>query len=325
MACANGVCGITRPQPNYAGPGTIGMNQYQNQGATMPTPSTGFRANTLPQGPAGMPPNFVPNANYNINNRPPQYDQRYTQQLNAARNNPNGSFVETPPLQPDVAYALDQLLRGGFTGIQNRSQQPGFGQEQIRNLFGQTAGNLQNQQEMSPDIQRLLQQTLQGSQGGFNNIVNEEVNRFNTQTIPGLAERFQAMGGQGTGNSSSFQGALGQASNQLGQGLASLKEQYGLQEQGQRQNLLGNLLQQGNQKNALQQNLFGQLLGGGQQNRAQSLQMLQNMLTQGLQPRHEYGFAPAPPSFLSNVGQGLGQGTALAGAGLLRYLTGGLA
>ncbi len=304
----------------------------------MPVPKTvPYGPSTYGQPAVGQPrfntdiKNPGPKGPYGINNLPGGYLAQYQNENNALKNDKSGKFIPSPPLAPNVAYALDQLLSGGFQGIQNAGQQAqnpsnyGFGQNQLQSLFGKTANTLQNQQGMSPELQQLLQQTLKGSQGNFDNIANQEINRFNTQTIPGLAERFQAMGGNGTGNSGAFQGALGQASNQLSQGLASLKEQYGLQEQGQRQNLLGNLLQQGNQQNALQQNLFGQLLGGGQQNQAQGLQLLQNMLTQGLSPKHEYGFQPSPPSFLGNVGQGLGQGTALAGAGLLKYLTGGLA
>jgi hypothetical protein len=228
-----------------------------------------------------------PAAQVGNQNVPPLYLGNYNEKAGAAHRGNQGKFVQSPPLQPNIAYVLDQLLGGGFQGIQNQSQQGGFGQGQINNLFDKTSQNL-------------------GNYGGFQPIEDRAINQFNTQTIPGLAERFQSMGGQGTGNSSAFQGALGQAGSDLQQGLAGLRSQYGLKE------------------NALQQNLFGTLLGGGQQNRAQGLQMLQNMLTQGLQPRHEYGFAPNPPSFLGNVGQGLGQGTALAGAGLLKYLSGGL-
>jgi hypothetical protein len=217
---------------------------------------------------------------------PQDYINNYnTQQFSASKNNA-GKFVQSPPLSPNIAYALDQLLGSGFTGLQNASQQGGFGQNQIQNLFNKTASGL-------------------GNYAGFQPIEDRARQQFETKTVPGLAERFTSLGGQSKQGSSAFQGALGSAASDLESQLASLRGQYGLKE------------------NALQQNLFGQLLGGGQQNQAQGLQLLQNMLTQGLQPRHEYGFQPAPPSFLSQFGSGLGQGTALAGGLLLKYLTGG--
>lgn len=74
----------------------------------------------------------------------------------------------------------------------------------------------------------LLQQGQQNS--NFGDIANQEVNRFNQDTIPGLAERFTAMGnGQ---RSSGFQNALGMAGSDLGTRLAALRSQFGLQQLG---------------------------------------------------------------------------------------------
>ena len=72
-------------------------------------------------------------------------------------------------------------------------------------VLNQGQQGLQNQ-----SIQQLMQILGQGG-GSFAPIEQQARNNFNTQTIPSLAERFQSIGGQGTGNSSAFQGALGAA------------------------------------------------------------------------------------------------------------------
>jgi hypothetical protein len=84
----------------------------------------------------------------------------------------------------------------------------------------------------TPQQQTAMNQMLmQGMQNAdFGNIENREVNRFNTQTIPGLAERFTAMGnGQ---RSSGFQQALGMAGAGLGENLAAQRSQFGMQQLG---------------------------------------------------------------------------------------------
>jgi len=85
----------------------------------------------------------------------------------------------------------------------------------------------------------LLRQ-IQGGKFDFAPIENQARQNFNTQTIPGLAERFTALGGGQ--NSSAFQGALGQAATGLESNLASLKSQHGLNQQNMQQDLLGKLL-----------------------------------------------------------------------------------
>ena len=84
---------------------------------------------------------------------------------------------------------------------------------------------------------------LQNNQFDFAPIGNQELERFYTQTIPSLAERFTALGGGQ--RSSAFQGALGQAGRFLGNDLAAQQQQYGLQQQGMNQNLYSNLLNMG--------------------------------------------------------------------------------
>jgi hypothetical protein len=95
-------------------------------------------------------------------------------------------------------------------------------------------------QDILSILPQLLQQSQQRTQGGFEPIAKASINRFKTQTIPSLAERFTAMGGGQ--NSSAFQGAIGQAGAGLEENLDALESQYNLQQGGQQQNLLLSLL-----------------------------------------------------------------------------------
>jgi len=75
-------------------------------------------------------------------------------------------------------------------------------------------------------LDQLLSQGLGNM--NFGPIEQQARTNFQTQTVPGLAERFTAMGnGQ---RSSAFQGALGQAGAGLNEALAALRSQYGLQQ-----------------------------------------------------------------------------------------------
>lgn len=71
----------------------------------------------------------------------------------------------------------------------------------------------------------------QGRQNAdFGGIEDRYKKQFNEETIPGLAERFSAMGGGQ--RSSAFQGALGRAGSDLNSQLAALRSQYGMQQLG---------------------------------------------------------------------------------------------
>jgi len=78
-----------------------------------------------------------------------------------------------------------------------------------------------------------LQQLLQGGgPGGFAPIAQQEMQRFQQDIIPSLAERFTSMG-SGAQRSSGFNQALGGASTQLGTNLAALGAQHQLAQRGQ--------------------------------------------------------------------------------------------
>ena len=105
---------------------------------------------------------------------------------------------------------------------------------------------------------------MQNPSAGFEPIAQQARQRFYSQTVPSLAERFTSMGnGQ---RSSAFQGALGRAGAGLEGDLAAQSSQYGLQRMGQLQNLLGmgmgsqgDYLYEPEQMGGLQQ--FGATLG----------------------------------------------------------------
>lgn len=100
-----------------------------------------------------------------------------------------------------------------------------------------------NPQQQQAQMQA-LQQALQGLQNpyqGFQPIEDQARTQFQTNTIPGLAERFTAMGGGQ--RSSAFQGALGSAASGFEQGLGALKSQYGFQNKQQNLQQLGQGLQ----------------------------------------------------------------------------------
>jgi hypothetical protein len=124
--------------------------------------------------------------------------------------------------------AFGQKLSEFFFGSDPRNQQA--------SLLSPQQQGLQNQ-----GIQQLMQllqgggSQIGGAPGSFAPIAQQARTQFQTQTVPGLAERFTALGGQ---NSSAFQGALGSAASGLEEGLAAQGSQYGLQQNAQLQNLM---------------------------------------------------------------------------------------
>jgi hypothetical protein len=108
----------------------------------------------------------------------------------------------------------------------------------ISGLFG--GGGLMGKKEHFMQQPLYAPQQMQGldflTQQGMKNanwddISNAEENRFRTQTIPGLAERFTNMGG-GAQSSSGFQDALSRAGAGLHTDLAGMRSQFGLQQLG---------------------------------------------------------------------------------------------
>lgn len=103
-------------------------------------------------------------------------------------------------------------------------------------------------QSLSMGMQGL--QGLQQNKFNFAPIAQQARTQFNTQTVPGLVERFTSMGPQGSQGgqrSSAFAGTLGAAGAGLEESLAALKEQFGLKEREMDQSLYQNMFNQGMQ------------------------------------------------------------------------------
>ena len=97
-------------------------------------------------------------------------------------------------------------------------------------FFG-SKGRLEQFQQYTPDQQSALNQLLSS---GLSNLdlgplEEQAMTKFQSQTVPSLAERFTSMGG-GAQSSSAFQSSLGRAGAGLQQGLAATRPQLGLQQ-----------------------------------------------------------------------------------------------
>lgn len=100
-------------------------------------------------------------------------------------------------------------------------QLPGGGKaSQLPLLNPEQMGGLQN-------LLQFGQQKLSNPQAGFEPFADLARKRFQSQTIPSIAERFTSLGNDR--RSSAFEGALGSASSDLESQLAALGSQYGLQ------------------------------------------------------------------------------------------------
>lgn len=117
-----------------------------------------------------------------------------------------------------------------------------------------------------------LQDLISGKGTSFDPIERSAREGFEQKTIPTLAERFTALGGQ---RSSGFNQALAQAGRGLESDLASQRAGYGLQQGG------------------LQLGALGQL---------------RSLLGLGLTPQFENNYMKRQPGFLENVGVGLAGG-----------------
>jgi hypothetical protein len=149
-------------------------------------------------------------------------------------------------------------LLGGLSGL--------YGGDKNNFLTG-SQGQMQNTPNFTPQQQGVQNQALQqlmqlmGQQGqpnysGFQPIEDRARQQFNTQTVPGLAERFTSLGGGQ--RSSAFQGALGQYGSDLNSQLSALRSQYGVQQQQLGQNQLSSLSNIGFQPSFQNQYTTGQ-------------------------------------------------------------------
>lgn len=100
------------------------------------------------------------------------------------------------------------------------------------------------QQALQAQAGQMAIEGLQDPTRGFDPIAQQARSRFQTQTMPSLAERFTSFG-QGGQRSSDFMGAAAGAGADLEEGLAAQASQYGLQNRGLLQQLLGMGMQPG--------------------------------------------------------------------------------
>lgn len=102
--------------------------------------------------------------------------------------------------------------------------------------------NQQQQQGFSQALQQALsglQQQQQNPGAGFEPFAQKARTQFNTQTVPGIAERFESLGSGSDRGGGSLAGQLGAASAGLEENLAALGGQYSQQQQQLLQQLLG--------------------------------------------------------------------------------------
>ena len=85
-----------------------------------------------------------------------------------------------------------------------------------------------NQVGLQDSLINMLQQRLSG-QGGLSPSSQNAINRFNSQTVPSLAERFTALGSGGSQGSSAFSGQLAKAGAGLQQNLQEMDFQQLMQ------------------------------------------------------------------------------------------------
>lgn len=104
----------------------------------------------------------------------------------------------------------------GLVGRPQELQQFPLLNPRQQNLQGQSISQIQN-------ILGNLQPGLTG-QFGSSPIAQQAKNRFQTQTIPMLAERFQSLGGNGTRSSSGLFGTLEKAGSAFDTDLAALEQ-----------------------------------------------------------------------------------------------------
>lgn len=154
------------------------------------------------------------------------------------------------------------------------------------------AGTLLRTGRFMPEQQAALSQMLGRGLGGlgalqqadFAPIQRAAETQFREQTVPGIAERFTGAGAQESG---AFQQAMGGAAAGLQERLAAMKQQFGMQQRGQEQQLLLSLLQA------------------------------------GLAPQFETAMIPGGPGFMGPLAGGLGQGLGMLLPLLLSQYFGG--
>lgn len=160
-----------------------------------------------------------------------------------------------------------------------------------RNFLIGSPGSTEFSPRLNPQQQQL--QSLAGSQASsliqnlgqrkfnFEPIAQQARTNFQTKTIPSIANRFAALGAQGSG---AYQHALGSAGAGLEEGLAALQAKYDFAQGGQDQ------------------------------------QLLLSLLAQALQPQQDNMYYPGQPGLLQALLPALTQGTSSGISSLLKLI-----
>jgi hypothetical protein len=211
------------------------------------------------------------------------------QQWEVLQNNPQAYYN---PQQPS------QYSPSAYGSSQFHPRFPAPYQQQVEQLFGNTLNKFNKQFEA-------------GAPSDIDPILNQARLRFNTQTVPGIAEKFTSLGGSGSHAGSNFINQIGGANAGLESDLEALRAQYNLYEK-------NNLLQQFQALNPYEQ-VYTE--GGGyapqqpQQSRAR--QVFNELLKAG-----GAALTGAVTGFLSPVPGGAAAGAiGGAGASLINSLT----
>lgn len=223
------------------------------------------------------------------------------------------------------------FLAAGPAGIPMGAQLGAMGGGLLGNLIPASKTPFQEQAESAQlGLLQQLQQQQPFQRVDFDPIRQQELQRFSTQTVPGLAERFA-----GTGNiqSSAFQQALGGAGADLGTRLAALQAGHDVGQQGaqlgyrgqdlsrlgQLQSFLRGEADMTSRERAAEQQQIGQLLGLGQQAFSEAMggqdrqsQAIRNMLS-GASQTGTGQAVKLPPGLLQSLAQSAPEILALLG------------
>ena len=122
-----------------------------------------------------------------------------------------------PGQAPQAKRGFGGTLKDIFLGKEGQyNQVTNYDPQQLRQFQQVGQMGMQNQQD---------------PYAGFDPIAQNATRRFQSETIPGLAERFTSMGGSDTRGSSDFAGMLGGAGADLQSQLADLRAKYGQEQQ----------------------------------------------------------------------------------------------
>lgn len=132
-----------------------------------------------------------------------------------------GSVV--PGIGTAIGAGLGALGGAALGGVSGGAQ--GSPWEQSPNKYSKP------QQQALNSYLQMGNKQLQNPYAGFEPIAQYATNRFKSQAIPGLAERFTGVGGSDTRGSSDLLGMLSGAESEFNQGLGALRSQYGQQNQ----------------------------------------------------------------------------------------------